>query len=270
VKASEGDARPLEVLRAEALAQTEQSFRGRRHDVTTNRGVVAFLNEAINAFVIDPDGGLIEREELNTLGYVCGIQLKAIAAVQQEESPSDSLSDILGMGATVEIKMTREERKAYLTAGSVDKMARVLEQVKKDGRILELEPQPDGSYGIPPKDEPPRTDAPMPITEIRQAMAAEGIDIKRDELTKLVGERLGHTPEVEVELFGFDEFMAIQPKDEEALRHLWQSITVQNPDMPGVAVRRHRCTKCGVTTNNTNKHDNEPCEIFGTEDVFRQ
>jgi hypothetical protein len=116
VKASEGDMRPLEVIHEELVAEAGQRFKGRRHDITTNKGVVAFLNEALNAFIIG-DGEIIGREELNTVGYLCGIQLKGIAAVQAEDNPTESISDILKAGGQVEIRMTREERKAYLTAG---------------------------------------------------------------------------------------------------------------------------------------------------------
>jgi hypothetical protein len=270
VKASEGDERPLEVLHAELVEEQKIRLRGKRHDVTTNKGVVAFLNEALNAFVLDPSGDTIGREELNTIGYVCGIQLKAIAAVQSEDNPDETISDILKAGGQVQITMTKDERKAYLTAGSVEGMQRVLSAVKKDGRIVELEAQPDGSFGIPPKDEPPRSDAKMPAVIISQAMSAEGVDITTGEVLEIFGSSLGSPKEQDLSVLGFGALMDVTPVDEPALGHIWGQITVHNPDMPGVVTRRNRCTKCGITTNNTSKHNNEPCEVFGTEDVFRE
>lgn len=233
----------------------------KRHDITTNKGVVAFLNAAVNAFVNVPEE--VERQDLNTLGYVCGIQLKAIAAVQAEDRPSDSIQDLLGANGSIEIRMTKEERKMFLTAGSPDKMAQVLQAVKNDGRVVELEAQADGSYAVPALEAPPRTDAPMPVTEIRQAMAAEGVDIKRAEVTEIFGATLGTEAGGDIEAFGFDAMFAVEPKSEPALGHNFEPYNLEHPDMPGVVSRRHRCTKCGISTNNTNKHANETCEVFG-------
>lgn len=265
MKASEGDERPLEVIHAELVEDAASRFKGRRHDITTNKGVVAFLNEALNAFIIG-DGGIIGREELNTVGYLCGIQLKGIAAVQAEENPEESITDILKAGGQVEIRMTREERKAYLTAGSVDGMQRVLQAVKNDGRVIDMELQPDGSFAAPPLAAPPRVDAPMPATTIANAMREGGVDITASEVKQVFGVSLGGKQDDEaVELFGFDDLLDASASTEQALAHLWTSITVENPDLPGVVLRRKRCTKCGITTNDTRKHDGEPCEVFGLE-----
>lgn len=233
----------------------------KRHDITTNKGVVSFLNAAINAFVNVPEE--VERQDLNTLGYVCGIQLKAIAAVQAEDRPSDSIQDLLGANGSIEIRMTKEERKMFLTAGSPDKMAQVLQAVKNDGRVVELEAQADGSYSIPALEAPPRTDAPMPITELRGALVAEGVDIRRDEVVELFGGSLGTDSGGEIETFGFDAMFAVEPKTTAALGHTFEPYSLENPDMPGVLIRRHRCTKCGISTNSTAKHANETCEVFG-------
>lgn len=269
MKASEGDSRPLEVIHDDVLKEVQANFRRQRHDITTNKGLVAFLDKAINAFVVS-DGEIIGREELNTLGYVCGVQLKAIKAVQEEDNPQESIADILKAGgAQMRIDMTPEERKMYLTAGSIENMQRVLQAVKNDGRIVELIPQADGSYAAPPLAQPPKSDAPMPIPAIGAAMRAEGVGITNGEVRTLFGPSLGSPGTDDIEEFGIDIF-DVSASDTEALAHRWQQVSIPNDKMPGVVVRRNRCTKCGITTNNTDKFDGEPCEVVGTEDVFRE
>lgn len=244
-----------------ALADDAKTrLRGQRHDVTTNKGVVALLNEAINGFLLDPDGTIIGRSELNTLGYVAGIQLRAIEAVQKEEQPADSLQALLGAGGSVEIKMTREERKLFLTAGTPEKMARIIQEVHNDGRIIELEADADGTFAVPPLAEPPRGDAKMPITELTRALRAEETDITRAEVGKIFGNALGSSNNAEdLETFGFDALLNVEPKKEPGLQHDWEQATFEHPNLPGIVVRVSKCTRCGITTKNTQNHTNEMC-----------
>lgn len=252
----------LSEARGDLVEDSRRRFRETRHDVTTNKGVVSFLNEAINAFVLSPDGDIIGREELNTLGYVCGVQLKAIQAVQSEEKPGDSITDLLGNGVNVEIRMTKEERKMFLTAGTVDNMARVLEQVKNDGRIVELEPQADGSFSVPPMSEPPKRETRMPAGELVEAFGSEGIDITRDEVKALLGPSLGTVPsgdDSEIEAFGFEDIYTQTPATEPGLAHAFETVSYPHPQLDGVVVRVSKCTKCGITTRNTKTIEHELC-----------
>lgn len=248
------------------IEDARRKLRGRRHDITHNKGVVEFLNDAINAFILDPNGSILGRNELNTLAYTCGVQLRAIQAVQDEEKPADSLNDLLGNGLNVEIRMTKEERKMFLTAGSVDNMAKVLQEVKKDGRIIDVEAQPDGSFAVRPLNEPPRTDAPMPVGEIQRAMSSEGIDINRKELQTLVGPSLGsnaggETVADELEMFGFEDVYSQTPKTEPRLAHSWETVSYNHPQLDDVVVRVSRCTKCGITTKNSKLLEDELCGV---------
>lgn len=237
-----------------------QRFRGTRHDLTTNKGVVSFLNEAINGFVLDPDGEVVGRNELNTLGYVCGVQLRAIQAVQDEENPETTIQDLLGRGTNIEIRMTREERKMLLTAGTPENMAKILQEVKNDGRIIDMEQQGDGSFAVKPMENPPRTDAPMPHGLLADAINAEGGDTTRRELKALLGPSLGGAGDTqELEAFGFESLMDVSPKTEPALAHDWQTISATNPDLPGAVIRLSKCTKCGITTKNSQRNANEIC-----------
>lgn len=266
MKVSEGDKRPLSEIRNALLEESANRFQGKRHDITTNSGLVNFLNEAINAFVhgSGTDNEIVSREAMNTLGYVCGAQLKAIAAVQAEENPAGTIADLLGAAGSIQITMTKEERKMYLTSGSVDKMTKVLEAVKRDGRVVELEPQADGSYSIPPRAYPPRTECPMPIVALKDALNVGGVDINRREVLEIFGNSLGTGRDGEdVELFGFDTVFDVEPKNEPMLGHTWKTVTVENENMPGIVVRKSECTKCGIRTNNTSKLLNDECKVIG-------
>lgn len=225
---------------------------------------MSLLNEAINAFILAPDR--ISRQELNTLGYVCGITLKGIAAIQAEDNPQETISELLGNGASISIQMTREERKLYLTAGSVDKMHQVLQAVKNDGRVIDMEAQADGSYSAPPMEKPPRMDAQMPTAAIAQVFKEEGHDIKAGEVLEIFGASLGDDREKDISGHGFEAAFGMSPATEPALAHAWKQISVAHPDMPGAVIRRSQCIKCGITTGNTRELENEECgelEEFG-------
>jgi len=242
-------------------------LRGRRHDLTTNKGVVSFLNEAINSFVLGPteDGDGVGRNELNTLGYVCGIQLRAIEAVQKEEKPADDVAQLLGgIGTQISITMTREERMLLLTGGSVNNMAKVLSEVNKDGRIIHLEKQQDGSYATDGTqlEEPPRRDAKIPHGDIADAMRAEGIDTDKGELKAILGPSLGTPASAdgdEEQDFGFDVLYDVTAKTVPALAHEFRTVSFPNPGSEGTVIRVSQCTKCGITTKNTKDLENELC-----------
>lgn len=246
------DATTLPASREDMREALQHELRGKSHDLTNNRGVVQFLNTAVNAFLAED---LLSRQELNTLAYVCGVQLKGIAAEKAEERPGDSLSTLLGAGAHVEITMTREERRMLLTAGSPDKMAMVLKQVRDDGRIIEVEQQSDGSYSIPVMEQPPRMDAQMPT-----ALLAAACDIPKDAARALFGSSLGGDgKETEIEEFGFDDMFDPTAKQAAELGHTWTTVSIDHLDLPGVVRRLSKCTKCAITTSNTRTYDDNYC-----------
>ena len=152
-----------------------------------------------------------------------------------------------------------------LTAGSTDNMARILQEVKKDGRIIDVEQSGDGSYAVKPSLEaPPRTDAPMPIGLLANAINAEGGDVTKSELKSLLGPSLGSEAgadmvEAEIEMFGFDDLLDVSPKTEPLIAHDWETVSKNNPNLPGVVFRVSQCRKCGLTTKNTSNHTKELC-----------
>lgn len=252
----------LEAARQSLLQEAAHGFRGQRHDITTNKGVVMAMNDMFNLWKLDKDGQHLSAKEMNTAAYTLGIALRAIQAVQEEENPTDTLGALLGVGGTVEIKMTKEERKLFLTAGSPEKMAKIISEVQKDGRVVDLEPNADGTFGVKPLDAPPRTDAPMPIAHLSDALRSGGADITRDELRAIVGPSLGTNKVAaagDVETFGFDALMDTEPKSEPLIAHEWETVSCDHPNLPGTVVRVSKCTRCGITTKNTRKHDNEMC-----------
>lgn len=209
--------------------------------------------------------GEVERQDLNTVGYVCGIQLKAIAATAAEERPADSIQELL-LG-NVRIEFSAEQRKLLLTAGSIDKMAQVIKQARDDGQIIDVTESTITSNAsepamvtLPKLVSPPKRDTPIPHGEIADAMSAEGIRIDKHDIKQLFGPSLGSnsTADDEVELFGFDELFDITPKNNPQFAHEWTDISVEHESLPGVLNRFKKCTKCGIV-NKTRHYPNEIC-----------
>lgn len=213
-----------------------------------------------NLWKLDREGKYLSGKEMNTGAYTIGIALKAIKAVQEEENPSESVGVLAG---DITITMTKETRKLLLTAGSPDKMGKILAAAKKEGEILQLEKSDDGAYAVRPIMEPPRSDAAMPVSDLSNALQESGEDVSKAEVRAIVGPSLGdlhgNTKSVDVETFGFDGLLDVEPKSEPLIQHDWQTTSYPHPQLPGVVVRVSRCTRCGITTKNTRNHENEMC-----------
>lgn len=252
--------------KGEYYRQVMDELRG-PHDVTTNKGIAAAVNKVFNALCASQDPECpdpIPRQSATAMGFLLSVAGHAVRAVQEEQEPADTIGKMLDAG--INITMSKEERKMYLTAGSSDKRIQILKiaQERSEGEVIELS-EKDGVFAVAPMEKPPARDMQTDHKGLAQVCQAGGLDVTKEELHAA----FGTSPSTQlpaggdIELFGFDEAFGMDATNTPALGHTWKQITVFNDAMPGVALRRSECTKCGITTNNTKKHDGEECKVLG-------
>ena len=225
------------------------------HDLTTVKGIIQFNNLLIQAVVHKK----IDRPTANTTGYLLGTQLQALRAEREEKKPDQTIRDLIGDGVNIEIKMTKDERRAFLTAGSAGKMGQILEHVKEDGRIIETTQNVDGSFSarLEGKPKPPR-DMKMPAQEIAQAMNDGGFDITKGEVVECFGSFLGDDKERAPELIGLTDIY--EPGNmPESTYHEFIREQIPNEQLAGTLKIQFKCTHCGITTGNTKRWEDKFC-----------
>lgn len=226
------------------------------HNLTTTKGIVEFNSVLIQAVIHKK----VDRAQANTIGYLMGTQLQAIRAMKEEKRPEQSIQELIGDGISIRVEMTKEERKAFLTAGSAAKMGQILEHVKEDGRIIDMKQQADGSFGASIEAKPrPSRDMKMPAKIIAEAMQDEGFDVTKGEVLECFGDFLGDDKETAPELIGLTDVYQTGNMPE-GTYHEFDHSTVPHKSLPGVLESRYVCKHCGISVGNTSRWENLFCE----------
>lgn len=226
------------------------------HDLTSAKGIVQFGNLLIQAVLHKQ----IKRPEANTMGYLIGTQLQAIRSAREEEKPEQNIRDLIGDSMSVTVQMTREERIAFLTAGSASKMGQIMAHVAEDGRVIDTTKNEDGSYSAKVTASPrPSRDMKVPVKAIAEAMKDEGFDVTNGEVEEWFGEYAGDEKESNPELIGLTEVFepgAMPP----SLYHEFTHKQVPHERLEGCLKSVYVCNFCGISVANTSRWETLFCE----------
>ena len=225
------------------------------HDLTNLKGLVQFNSILIQAVIHKK----VDRAAANTVGYLIGNQLQAIRAMKEEQKPEQTIADLIGDGISIQIDMTKEERRAFLTAGSASKMGEILNHVKEEGRIIDLKQNSAGKFEATIEAKPRPSAIKMPSKIIAEAMQAEGLDVKKFEVEEYFGEYLGDERETTSETIGLEGIY--KPGNiPEGTHHEFKREKVPHPKLDGCLIDRFTCLHCGISVAHTSHWENLFCE----------